>query len=183
MTVSIEAQLIDGGRPPTPGDLFRRLRALNIPFETHLHAPVFTVDEARAVRGHLPGCHTKNLFLRDKKERMWLFVCEAERPLDMRDLADRLGARRVSFGSPQRLMHYLGVIPGAVNPFAVMNDHQRAVRVVLDQAILGNDPLNFHPLDNAMTTAIATEDLLRFLEAEAHPPRILHVPPAKERPA
>ena len=165
--------LIDGSLPARPDDLLRRLDELEIPHATHRHDPVFTVEEARRVRGNLPGCHTKNLFLRDKKGRMWLFVCEQDRAVDMKSIADLIGAKHLSFGSPKRLMQYLGVIPGAVTPFAVVNDKSRQVQVVLDGPILSEEPLNFHPLDNAMTTAIDSSDFLRFLEAEEHPPRIL----------
>ena len=166
-------RLIDGSPAARPDDLLRRLDELGIRHETHRHDPVFTVEEARQVRGNLPGCHTKNLFLRDKKGRMWLFCCEQDRPVDLKTIADPIGAKRLSFGSRERLMHYLGVIPGAVTPFAVINDKGRQVQVVLDAPILNEDPLNFHPLDNAMTTAIGSSDFLRFLEAEEHPPQIL----------
>ena len=137
----------------------------------HAHPPVFTVEEAKAVRGSIPGCHTKNLFLRNKKEQMWLLVCHQDQGVDLRSLGARLGSRsRLSFGSPRRLMRYLGVVPGAVNPFAVINDVEGAVTVVLDRAILEWDVLNFHPLDNALTTSIRATDFLRFLAEEGHPP-------------
>jgi len=169
----VEARLLDGSPPATPAELFRRLDGLGIAHHTRRHAPVYTVEEARAVRGELPGVHTKNLFVRDKKERMWLLVCEADRDVDLHDVARRLGSKRLSFGSPRRLMHYLGVTPGAVNPFAVMNDRTNAVQVVLDTVVLEGDPINFHPLDNAMTTAVSARDMVRFLEAERHAPTIM----------
>lgn len=168
--------LIDGRPPATPDDLFRRLDELGIPFVNHTHTPVFTVEEARAIRGDLPGCHTKNLFVRDKKQRMWLLVCEQDTVVRLREVEAVIGSKRLSFGSPTRLMHYLGVIPGAVNPFAVMNDHNRAVEVVLDRSMLEHEPLNFHPLDNAMTTAVSANGFLRFLEAETHPPTMINLP-------
>ena len=165
----------DGSSPTTPEELFRRLRALEISFDTVEHPPVFTVEEAKALRGELEGCHTKNLFLRDKKGAMWLMVCSEDRPVDLKDLALRLGGKRLSFGSAERLMKYLGVIPGAVTPFAIINDTTRAVRVALDRSILGQEPLNFHPLDNAMTTSIEADDFVRFLEAEHHPPTLVNL--------
>jgi Ala-tRNA(Pro) deacylase len=158
-----------------PERLFATLRELGIETRTVEHPPLFTVDQAKALRGALPGGHTKNLFLRDKKGRMWLVVCLEDRAIDLKLLAARLGAGRLSFGSPDRLMRHLGVVPGAVTPFAAMNDREGAVEVVLDAALTGLDPLNFHPLDNARTTAIAAADLLRFLEAVGHRPRILHL--------
>lgn len=164
---------MSGEPPATPERLFAELRALGIPFRTVEHPPVFTVEEARRTRGDLPGIHTKSLFLRDKRERMWLVVCLADREVDLRALAARLGSKRLSFGSPNRLMRYLGVIPGAVNPFAVINDAGREVQVVLDRAVIEGDPVNLHPLDNAMTTALAAADLVRFLEAHGHAPQVV----------
>jgi Ala-tRNA(Pro) deacylase len=157
----------------TSADLVARLSGLGIAVTTVEHPPVFTVEEARRHRGGLTGTFTKNLFLRDKKGAMWLVVCLEDRAVDLRVLAERIGAKHLSFGSPERLMRHLGVIPGAVSPFAVINDTDRLVRVVLDRAVLTQDPINLHPLDNAKTTAIAAADLLRFLEAEGHPPQLL----------
>jgi len=157
----------------TPEDLFRRLDSLGIPYATARHPAVFTVEEAKALRGPLDGSHTKNLFLRDKKGAMWLVVLPEDRDVDLQDLAVRIGAKRLSFGSAERLMKYLGVIPGAVTPFGVINDRDRAVRIVIDRAVLDYEPLNFHPLDNAMTTSIGAVDFIAFLEAEEHAPQII----------
>jgi Ala-tRNA(Pro) deacylase len=168
-----QPRLADGTEPRTPEDLFRRLEELGISTQTIEHPPVFTVDEAKALRGEIEGCHTKNLFLRNKKRAMWLVVCPEDRSLDLKILATRLGSGRLSFGNAERLMSYLGVIPGAVTPFAILNDGGRKVGVVLDRALLGAEVLNFHPLDNAMTTAIHPDDFVRFLEAELHPPSII----------
>ncbi len=168
--------LVDGRLPMTADSLLERLAGHGISITTVSHDPVFTVEEAKLVRGSLPGCHTKNLFLRNKKKRMWLLVCEQDREVDLLALGKHLGAGRLSFGSPTRLMQYLGVIPGAVNPFAVVNDGGGAVTVVLDRAILDQDPLNFHPLDNAMTTSIAPDKFLRFLALEGHSPVLVELP-------
>lgn len=157
----------------TPDDLFRLLHDLDIPTSTLTHEPVFTVEQARRVRGRVPGGHSKNLFLRTKKGVMWLIVAKEDRQIDLKQLATRLGSDRLSFGSPERLMGALGVIPGAVTPFGVINDTQGRVRVVLDRGLLEEDPLNFHPLDNTMTTAITSADLLRFLEATGHEPLLI----------
>lgn len=159
--------------PATPDDLFRFLENLGIATETVHHGAVFTVEEARSERGDLPGGHSKSLFLRNKKAKMWLVVAKEDRPIDLKDLAARLGAGRFSFGSPDRLMRTLGVIPGAVTPFAALNDAEGAVQVVLDRGLIELDPLNFHPLDNTMTTRIASADLLKFLEATGHQPMII----------
>jgi len=157
----------------TSAELLARLGELGIEVSTVEHPAVFTVEEARRHRGDLPGTFTKNLFLRDKKGAMWLVVCLESRAVDLRVLAGRIGAKHLSSGSPERLMRHLGVIPGAVSPFAVINDADRAVRVVIERDVLARDPINLHPLDNAKTTAIAAADLLRFLEAEGHPPELL----------
>jgi Ala-tRNA(Pro) deacylase len=169
-------RLEDGSAPATPDDLFALLEQLDIAVTTVRHRPVFTVEEARAHRGELPGVHTKSLFLRDKKGTMTLVVCLEDRAVDLKDLGRRIGAGRLSFASPERLMKYLGVVPGAVSPFALVNDTQGRVRVVFDRAVLAGDPVNLHPLDNALTTAIAAADLSRFLEAIDHPPQIVDLP-------
>jgi Ala-tRNA(Pro) deacylase len=168
-----ETRLVDGSRPATPEELLRRLDELDIPTRTAEHPPVFTVEESRRLRGSLGGCHTKNLFVRNKKGEMWLVVCREDRKVDLKALAGALGAGRFSFGSGDRLMRFLGVAPGAVTPFAVLNDRGRKVKVVLDREMLAGGPLNFHPLDNSMTTSIDSDDFLRFLEAEEHSPELL----------
>ncbi len=158
--------------PTSAEGLLGRLRELGIKTETVRHPPVFTVEEAKAQRGELPGSHIKNLFLRNKKGAMWLVTCLEDRQIDLKALGTALEAGRFSFGSAERLMTYLGVLPGAVTPFAVINDKDAHVQVVLDRGLLDHDPINAHPLVNDMTTAIAAQDLIRFLEAVGHPPRI-----------
>jgi Ala-tRNA(Pro) deacylase len=157
----------------TPEALYARLDALGIRHETHRHAAVFTVAEAAAGRGALPGGHCKCLFLADKKGGAWLVVVLEERRLDLKRLADRLGAPRFSFASPERMRAALGVEPGAVTPFALVNETAAEVAVVLDEAMLRLDPLNYHPLVNTATTAIAPGDLVRFIRACGHEPLIV----------
>ena len=160
--------------PPTsPDQLLARLKDLGIQSRTVSHPPVFTVEEAKALRGELPGGHVKNLFLRNKKGAMWLIVAGEDRPIDLRALGEKIGAGRVSFGSPDRLMQYLGVLPGSVTPFGVINDSGHEVQVVLDQALLAHDLINVHPLTNDRTTAISPKDLLTFLDATGHKPQII----------
>ncbi len=158
----------------TPEALLARLAALGIRSETHRHPPVFTVEEAKALRGALPGGHCKSLFLKDKAGRLWLVVALEDRAIALKALAKRLGAKKtLSFAGPELLMAALGVTPGSVTPFGVVNDGEGRVQVVLDRAMLEHDPLNYHPLDNAQTTAIAPQDLLLFLRASGHEPLIL----------
>jgi Ala-tRNA(Pro) deacylase len=159
--------------PTTPDQLFAHLEGLGIRTRTVRHPPVFTVEEAKALRGDLPGAHIKNLFLRNKKGEMWLVVAEESRPIDLKALGERLGAGRLSFGSPERLMNHLGVAPGAVTPFALINDRGGQVKVAIDRTVLEQDPVNCHPLANDMTTAIAPRDLLAFLERSGHKPLVL----------
>ncbi len=169
-------QLMDGGTPRRSGELFERLTELGVEHRTIDHVPVFTVEEARRLRGRIEGAHSKNLFVRDKKERHWVVSCLSERTVDLKWLALELGTKRLTFCSPRRLTGYLGIRAGAVSPFAVINDTRGLVRVALDAELLANEPLNFHPLDNARTTSISRAGLLRFLEAEGHPPKILRFP-------
>lgn len=170
-------RLADGAAPHSPDNLLARLDDLGVAHRTTSHAPVFTVEEARRVRGAIRGAHSKNLFLRDKKERHWLLSCRSDRPVDLAWLAERLGTKRLTFCSRRRLAAYLGIRAGAVSPFAVVNDHGGVVRVALDDELLEEDPLNFHPLDNSKTTSISKEGLLRFLAAEDHAPQIVRFPP------
>lgn len=156
--------------PVTPRELLDRLESLGIEARTVTHPPVFTVEEARALRGDIEGAHVKNLFLRDKKGSMWLVVALEGRTLDLAEVARALGHKRFSFASSERLLRYLGVTPGAVTPFGVVNDQEGAVRVALDEGLREHQLWNFHPLDNAMTTTIAAADMVRFFEAVDHPP-------------
>jgi Ala-tRNA(Pro) deacylase len=159
--------------PLTPEQLFRRLDSLGIAHQTVSHPPVFTVAEAAAVRGQLPGGHCKSLFLKDKKGGFWLAIMLEERHIDLNKLAVRLGAPRFSFGAAADLDALLGVRPGSVTPFALVNDGAHRVIPVLDRAMLDYDPLNYHPLANDRTTAITPADLLRFIAACGHQPRVV----------
>ena len=159
-----------------PQQLFDRLAELGIAHATVEHAPVFTVEEAKAHRGELRGHHIKNLFLRNKKEEMWLVVALEDRVVDLKRPGEALGAGRLSFGSPQRLARYLGVEPGSVTPFALINDTAHQVTLVLDRGLADDRPVNAHPLTNTMTTAISFADLGRFFAATGHAPQWLDFP-------
>jgi Ala-tRNA(Pro) deacylase len=160
----------------SPQQLFDRLAGLGIAHGTVEHAPVFTVEQAKEHRGVLPGHHIKNLFLRNKKEEMWLVVALDDRAIDLKRLGEMLGAGRLSFGSPERLRTYLGVEPGSVTPFATINDTQHRVKLALDSGLRDGGPINAHPLTNTMTSAIVLPDLLRFFEATGHAPLWLDFP-------
>jgi Ala-tRNA(Pro) deacylase len=161
--------------PATPDDLFAFLDRLQISHRTVSHPPLFTVEASRRLRGQIPGGHTKNLFLKDKRGALFLVVALEDAAIDLKSLHHRLGAARFSFGPPDLMRATLGIEPGAVTPFAALNDTTGRVAVVLDQSMLAHDTLNYHPLVNTMTTSIGREDLLRFLEATGHRPHIAAV--------
>ncbi len=163
--------------PATPDTLLAYLDALGIAHSTVSHPPLFTVEQSKALHGQTPGAHIKNLFMRDKKEKMWLLTALQDQPLDLKKLAGGLGTNRLSFGSPERLMRHLGVLPGAVTPFAAINDQGGQVQVALDRAILGHALVNCHPLVNTETTTVAPQELLRFLHATGHEPQLLDLRP------
>ena len=162
--------------PATPQDLFAELNRLGIAYRTIEHPPLFTVEQSQALRGQIPGGHTKNLFLKDKKGALFLVSALEDAAIELKSLHRLLGAGgRFSFGSAELLRETLGVEPGAVTPLAAMNDHDRRVSVVLDAELMGHEIVNCHPLVNTMTISMAAPDLLRFLEATGHRPRIEHV--------
>ena len=159
--------------PATPDDLFALLDRLAIAHPTVSRRPLFTVEELRALRGQIAGGHTKNLFLKDKKGALFLVTALEDATIALNALHRRLGASgRFSFGSPDLMRETLGIEPGAVTPLAAINDAAGRVTVVLDKALMAQAIINCHPLRNTMTTSIAREDLVRFLEATGHPPRI-----------
>jgi len=164
---------VPGAPRKTAEELLRLFDELDLATETVQHEAVFTVEEARRLRGSLPGSHSKSLFLRNKKKQMWLVTAEADREIDLKRLGESLGSGRLGFASPERLMTHLGVIPGAVTPFAVVNDTEGLVGVALDREMLEHEPLNFHPLENTKTTSISRSDLLEFLAATGHEPVLL----------
>ena len=161
--------------PATPAELFAYLDRLGIAHKTVSHPPLFTVEQSRALRGAIPGGHTKNLFLKDKRGALFLVAAMEDARIDLKRLHLRLDAGRFSFGSADLLREVWGVEPGAVTPFGAINDTAARVTVVLDAAMMRHGMLNYHPLDNTMTTQISRDGLIRFLEATGHAPRIVAV--------
>ena len=159
--------------PATREEFFARLEALGIATTTHDHAPVFTVEEARALRGQIPGGHCKNLFLKDEKGEVWLIVCLEEARVDLKTAPPKIGSKRLTFGKPEMLMEVLGVEPGSVTPFGLINDVGVRTNVILDAAMMRHQELNYHPLKNDATTTIAVADLVKFIRACGHTPRIV----------
>jgi Ala-tRNA(Pro) deacylase len=165
--------------PATRQDLFARLDELGIASTTVEHEAVFTVAESSRLERELPGGHTKNLFLKDKKDRLYLVVALGSAHIDLKTLHRQLGSDRLSFGKPELLMEVLGVPAGSVTPFALINDTDGRVTVILDADMMRHERLNYHPLENTATTNIAREDLVRFIRSCGHEPRIMAVAGAK----
>ncbi|MBL8536653.1 MAG: prolyl-tRNA synthetase associated domain-containing protein [Hyphomonadaceae bacterium] len=156
--------------PATEAELFARLDALGIAHATHRHRPVFTVDEGADLKARMPGGHSKNLFLKDKKGALFLVCAISDSVINLNALSKTLGAGRFSFGPAELLARHLGVEPGSVTLFALLNDPDRAVTLVLDEALFAHDPVNFHPLRNDATTAISPADMLRFIRGLGREP-------------
>ena len=160
--------------PASPEDLTAFLAEIGVSTRTVSHPPLFTVGQSRALRGEIAGAHTKNLFLKDKKGALYLIVAEESAAIDLKRLPTRIGAAgRLSFGKPEELHETLGIAPGAVSVFGLINDLDRRVSVVLDAGLMASETVNCHPLVNTATTSIGADDLLIFVKATGHQPLIL----------
>jgi Ala-tRNA(Pro) deacylase len=155
--------------------LLRRFAELDIETTTREHPPVFTVEQARAHCADIPGVHCKNLFFKDAKGTLWLVVVPDHRVLELKRLHEKIGAKRLSFGNAELLREVLGVEPGSVTPFALINDIERRVNVVLDAWMMRQPILNYHPLENSATTTLRSDDLLKFIRSCGHEPRIVEL--------
>jgi Ala-tRNA(Pro) deacylase len=149
----------------TRDDLFALFDALGVTHRTLEHAAVFRVGEGDEIKAALPGGHTKNLFLKDAKGQLWLVSALQDAAIDLKALPRSIGAARLSFGSAELMLETLGVAPGSVTAFGLINDAGHRVRFVLDAGLAASDPVNFHPLTNRATTAISQADFRRFLGA------------------
>jgi Ala-tRNA(Pro) deacylase len=156
-----------------PAELYALLDANGIAYTHHTHPPLYTVADSQALRGELPGGHVKNMFMKDKKGAIWLATCLEDRQIRIRDLEKEVGAKGLSFGRAELLWEVLGVLPGAVTPFGLINDVGHRVHVALDRQMLERDPLNFHPLVNDATTTISRDGFLKFVELTGHGPVIV----------
>jgi Ala-tRNA(Pro) deacylase len=162
--------------PKTPDELFAFLDSLGITVTTKTHPPMFTVADSQVLRGEIAGGHTKNLFLKDKKDNFFLVTVDEEAEVDLKQIHHLIGASsRVSFGKPEALMELLGVVPGSVTVFGLINDTEKRVKLVLDAPLMENEIVNAHPLSNEATTSIASGDLLTFVKATGHEPLVLKV--------
>ena len=151
--------------PATPQDLFDFLDRHAVAHRTLQHPAVFRVEEGREIKAALPGGHTKNLFLKDAKGRLWLVCALGETRIDLKTLHTTIGAARLSFGAEALMVEALGVRPGSVTPFGLINDRDRRVSLVVDAALMACDPVNFHPLTNTATTAVSRDGFRAFLGA------------------
>ena len=154
--------------PTTPETLLLLLDRLQIAYVVHRHPPLRTVEDSKAHRHNMPGLHIKNLYLRDRKKRNFLFVVEEDRQIDMKSLNQKIGCDRLSFGSAERLFEMLGVRPGAVSPLALINDPDRKVHLALDIALRTNGVIYAHPLVNDMTLGIEGPHLQQFFSYTGH---------------
>ncbi|MBY9065989.1 prolyl-tRNA synthetase associated domain-containing protein [Hyphomonas sp. WL0036] len=154
--------------PASPEDLFAYLDSLDIAHSTTWHEAMFTVEQSSALKADMPGAHTKNLFLKDADGLLVLIAAEAHNSLKLNQLHRRIGTRRLSFGTPELMTEVLGVTPGSVTAFSLMNDHPARVRFLVDSVLAAADIVNFHPMTNTGTTAISQADFRKFVEATGH---------------
>jgi Ala-tRNA(Pro) deacylase len=154
--------------PPGPlgrAELLAFLDEIGVEHRTVDHPAVFTVSEGHDIKAALPGGHSKNLFLKDKKGQLWLISARQDTAIDLKRTPKVIGSDRLSFGSPELMVEVLGVTPGSVTALALVNDRHKRVRFVLDQALADSEPVNFHPMTNTATTALPRESFQRFLQA------------------
>lgn len=154
--------------PASPDDLFAYLDSLGIAHSTTWHEAMFTVEQSSALKADMPGAHTKNLFLKDADGLLVLIAAEAHNQLKLNQLHKKIGTRRLSFGAPDLMTETLGVTPGSVTAFSLMNDRPARVRFLVDAVLAGANIVNFHPMTNTGTTAISQADFRRFVEATGH---------------
>ena len=159
----------------TRDQLFARFSELGISVTTHEHSPVFTVEEAKKVHDDIPGGHCKNLFCKDEKGGLWLIVALEDAVINLKTAPAKIGSKRLTFGKPDLLMEILGVEPGSVTPFGLINDKLARTHVILDQHMMQEQVLNFHPLANTATTSLQSNDLVKFITACGHSPRVVAV--------
>jgi len=150
--------------------LLQMLNVHHIRYKLYQHKPLHTVEDAKSIRSDLQGNEgqIKNLFVKNKKGKMWLLTLHEDKKIDLKKTAIALGAGRFSFCSAEHLMQYLGVIPGAVSPLGLVNDHQKEVTFYIDKTLLDSTFIDVHPLDNRMTVRLSTQDMLEFLKSSGH---------------
>jgi Ala-tRNA(Pro) deacylase len=156
--------------PHSQASILAELDRLDISYKLYEHEAVFTAEEALKVCGHIPGVHCKNLFLKDKKDALYLVTAPDEKRVDLKTLDEKIGSKRLSFGKPDLLMEYLGVLPGSVTPLCLINDTSRKVQPVLDEWMMQQELINVHPLMNTATVTLSPKDLLKFMDVLGYTP-------------
>lgn len=157
--------------------LFQLFKQLNIPYKNHIHEPVFTVEDGLHLQKLIPGAHSKNLFLRNKKKSYYCLVSVIEeKRVDLKKLSDVLGHGRLSFGSAEDMKKLLNLTPGSVTPFGLINDKEQVIDFILDEDFLSHKEVNFHPMVNHMTVSLQTNDFISFFESHDIKPNILNIP-------
>lgn len=159
--------------PVTRAEFEAFLGAIGVAFRSHEHPAVFRVEEGLDIKAEMPGAHTKNLFLKDKKGQLWLISARQDTIIDLKRLHRHIGSDRLSFGNAELMFQTLGVTPGSVTAFGLINDRDHRVRFVLDKALDEADIVNFHPLTNTATTAVSREGLHAFLAAIGVEPMVI----------
>jgi len=162
------SSLFEDSLPPSSVEMVRILDELGISYTLHTHPPLRTVEDSRNLRGDIEGAHIKNLYLRDGKKKNYLVVAEESRKVDLKELVQTIGGGRLSFGSADRLMEFLGVRPGAVSPLTLINDKARHVTLVYDRTLDRSEKINVHPLVNDKTVTLNTSGMHQFLEHTGH---------------
>lgn len=152
-------------KPTDPEGLLQFLRQIGVDATNHEHPAVFRVEEGEEIKARIPGAHTKNLFLKDAKDQLWLISAEGHAEIDLKRLHKVIGSARLSFGNAALMAQTLGVSPGSVTAFGLVNDRERRVRFVLDRTLAEAEQVNFHPLTNTATTTVTREGFRRFLAA------------------
>ncbi len=147
----------------TKTDLFELLRVKNIDFQIHNHDPLFTVEDSENLRGEIKGAHTKNLFLKNKKNNFFLFSCDENARVDLKQFSKSINAKNLSFANEEYLERFLGIKPGSVSPYALLNDKKNVVEFYLDEKLYNSEMINFHPLINTTTITIKTSEFINFL--------------------
>ena len=162
-------------RPPAfdRDSLLAWMAANGVAQTTHDHPAVFRVEEGLELKAAMPGAHTKNLFLKDKKGRLWLISARQDTVIDLKRAPKTIGSDRLSFGNEGLLYETLGLTPGSVTALGLINDTDRRVTFVLDKALRDADTVNFHPLTNTATTALAQADFRRFLTLVGREPIVV----------
>tara|TARA_B100000674_G_scaffold71034_1_gene49066 strand:+ start:137 stop:649 length:513 start_codon:yes stop_codon:yes gene_type:complete len=147
----------------TKTDLYELLSVKNVDFQIHEHDPLFTVEDSERLRGEIKGAHTKNLFLKNKKNNFFLISCDENAKVNLKQFSKSIDAKNLSFANARYLEQFLGILPGSVSPFALLNDKNNVVEFYFDEKLYNSEIINFHPLINTTTINIKTSEFIDFL--------------------